>query len=285
MGASGRRQLHTVLALITVGFLASYLSRLRLAGGCLFRYHPSNPFTNLAVLILSLYLFFLVSREMEAPWMEEAPREELRDIPLLIALMFPGTGLCSLIFSKFASRWIFLAMRGWSYFLLPLLYVKFWRKEPLSLLGLRGRSMLLPDFLYAFSTAVIGTAAIDSINSLVALPTEPPIHLTSFLFLAMGSSVEMIKSLAWSGLIQVRVEAPYNWSSKGFWTFFTLMSLLLNFYFEPESSLVDFLRYAPGKTLSLLISCYLFHKTKRIATSALWNWFSNIFSLIPISPS
>lgn len=161
-------------------------------------------------------------------------------------------------------------------------------KENWSSLGFRGRSLLRTDIIYALSTAIVGVTAIDALNFLISKAIGTPLELQtmgipfrSLLPFALIHATDMFQNVAWNGLIQNRIEGYFGWSSKGFWVFFVVMSLLFNFYFEPRSSLVDFIRYAPGSTLGLLIDCYLFHKTKRIATPALWHWFTNMFGMVP----
>ncbi len=291
-GSRGLSEFQIVLILVSIGFLVVYISRLRLVEGRLCRFLPSdNPLMSLMTLLFSLYLLNLIFRELEAPWFgEKYSRRDILDLFLLVMLMFPGTGLAAIILPRVGvPEWIPFAMRGWTYVFLPTVYVLMWKKEEWSSLGFRGRSLLLSDIIYAFSTAIIGVTAIDALNSLISkainAPPEPQslgIPSRSLFPFVILHATDMIQNVAWNGLIQNRIEGYFKWSSRGFWIFFIVISLLFNFYFEPRTSLDDFIRYAPSSTLGLLIDCYLFHKTKRIATPALWHWFANAFGMIPI---
>ena len=285
-------EFQVILILVSITFLLVYISNLRLIVGRLYRSLPSDdPIMSLVTLIFSLYLLKLIFRELEAPWFGGEPsRRDVLDLSLLVMLMFPGTGFAAIILPKIGvPECIPFVMRGWTYVFLPTLYVLMWKKEGWSSLGFRGRSFLPSDIVYAFSTAIIGVTAINALNSLISkamnAPPEPQalgILLRSLIPFVLLHATDMFQNVAWNGLIQNRIEAYLGWSSRGFWTFFMIMSLLFNFYFEPRASLVEFIRYASGSTLGLLIDCYLFHKTKRIATPALWHWFANALGMIPI---
>jgi len=288
----GSTELQIILILITITFLIVYISRLRIVEGRLYRHLPSNnPILSFVVLIFSLSLLRLILRELEVPLLErEYSSGDILDLFILVVLMFPGTGLAAIVLPRIGvPEWIPFVMRGWAYVFLPTVYVLIWKKEGWTSLGLRNRCSLRLDIICAFSTAIIGITAIDALNFLISkLITTPPepqtlgIPLKSLLPFMLFHATDMLQNVAWNGLIQNRIEGYFRWSSKGFWTFFIIMSMLFNFYFEPRSSLIDFIRYAPGSTLGLLINCYLFHMTKRIAPSALWHWFANALGMIPI---
>ncbi len=283
-------QFQIIMILITIVFFTFYVSSLRIMDGNLCRHLPNhNPITSFLALILSFLLLRMIFREIEVPYIErKVIRGDLRDLPILLALMFPGTRAFLIFLPKEPSAWTIFITRLLTYVLLPTIYVQL-KKEDMSSIGFRGRSLLFSDILFAFSLALIAMAAMNALNLLIStaipmalMPKALKIPLASFPAFAILHSVDMAENVVWNGLIQIRIESYYRWSSKGFWIFFAIMTLLFNFYFEFRGSLIELLIYAPESTLGLLIDCYLFHITKRIAPSALLHWFINILSIRPV---
>jgi len=126
-------------------------------------------------------------------------------------------------------------------FFLPTAYVLIWKKEGWTSLGFRNRCLLRLDIICAFSTAIIGITVIDALNfiisKLITAPPEPQtlgIPLKSLLPFMLFHATDMFQNVAWNGLIQNKIEGYFRWSSKGFWTFFVIMSLLFNFTLSLE---------------------------------------------------